>query len=222
MTGHPVIAEQLYDEAAEKLSAKEMRSFAWIELQKGLIDLQYERYEQALSHYHRANQAYSGYWLIEEHIAEVLNLLDRKQQAIALYNKIITKTGNPEFITALANILEIPDPELSSELQTQAESLYTRQFQLYPEAAIGHLVRHLLAKQHPGPKLLEYAKKNVQFRPNAEAKFLLVQSYLKFNQPDPAKKLLQDILETPWRTPQLLKIVATMENHGLILPSVLR
>ncbi|MBV8416961.1 MAG: hypothetical protein JO251_17285, partial [Verrucomicrobia bacterium] len=65
-------AEQLYVEAEDEISAKEMRSYAWVELQRGLLDLSHGRYAETRAHYHRADEAYSGYWLIDEHMAELL------------------------------------------------------------------------------------------------------------------------------------------------------
>src|SRR5207302_7510635 len=64
-------AEALYVEAEDEITAKEMRAFAWVELQRGVLDLTHGRYEDAWAHYRQAGQAYSGYWLVDEHIAEL-------------------------------------------------------------------------------------------------------------------------------------------------------
>ncbi|HJY06205.1 MAG TPA: hypothetical protein VJ323_07795, partial [Bryobacteraceae bacterium] len=40
-------SERLYTEAEEEITAKEMRGYAWVQLQKGLLDLRRGRYEQA-------------------------------------------------------------------------------------------------------------------------------------------------------------------------------
>jgi hypothetical protein len=61
-TGDPLGADQLYQEAEDEISVKEMRSYAWVELQRGLLDLNHGRHDEALAHYKRANKAYSGYW----------------------------------------------------------------------------------------------------------------------------------------------------------------
>jgi tetratricopeptide (TPR) repeat protein len=71
-TGEPVKADELYQQAQQKLFIKQMCHFAWLELQRGIIDLEQQNNQQALEHYLRAEQAYSGYWLIHEHIAECL------------------------------------------------------------------------------------------------------------------------------------------------------
>ena len=80
-TGQPETADELYRQAAELIPAKDMRSYAWVELQRGLVNLEYGHYAPALEHYRLAERAYSGYWLIEEHIAEVLHRLGRDNEA---------------------------------------------------------------------------------------------------------------------------------------------
>src|SRR5690348_14488088 len=65
-------AERLYEEAEDELTAKQMRSFAWLELQRGLLDLEKQNHAAARLHYRNAEQAYSGYWLVEQHAAALL------------------------------------------------------------------------------------------------------------------------------------------------------
>jgi tetratricopeptide (TPR) repeat protein len=202
-TGQPAEADELYRRAADMIPAKEMRTYAWIELQRGLIDLEYGRPEEALAHYRVADRAWSGYWLIEEHIAEALHLTGQTRRAIALYRDIIERTRNPEFMTALANILGVTDPEAAAALYTEADALYARQFDLYPEAAAGHLIERLLEKRDSDPRLRDYAEWNHALRPNAEAKLLLARSYLKLGDAAAARGLINEILQTPWRTPDL-------------------
>jgi tetratricopeptide (TPR) repeat protein len=185
------------------IPATEMRTYAWLELQRGLIDLEYGRYQQALDHYRLACRAYSGYWLIEEHIAEALQLTGQTGEAIALYRGIIERTRNPEFVTALADILLASDPGAAAALYREADALYGEQYALYPEAVAGHLIEYLLEKQDIDPRLLEYAEWNHRLRPNAEAKLLLARTYLKLGEVATARSLMGEILKTPWRTPEL-------------------
>lgn len=138
-TGHPGRADALYAEAQDGLTAKEMRSFAWVEVQRGLIDLEARRHEDALAHYRRAGRAYSGYWLVDEHMAEVLDLLGRAEEAAELYEKVVERTRNPEYVSALADIVARRDPAAAAALHRRADALFEERFALYPEAARGHL-----------------------------------------------------------------------------------
>src|SRR5258708_11598650 len=62
-------AEQCYIDAEDELTAKELRHYAWVELQRGELDLRSSRWENARAHYRVAELAYSGYWLLDGHIA---------------------------------------------------------------------------------------------------------------------------------------------------------
>jgi len=191
-------AERSYAQAEEQISVKEMRSYAWVELQRGLLEYERGRYGEALAHYRRAERAYSGYWLIEEHIAEVLERLGKRREAIALYETIIARTHNPEYVNALARITGRGD------LYADADRLNAARFALYPEAAIGHVIRDALARPTARPDLVQLAAHNVALRPNAETKLLLARALLKVNDRAAAAKLVDEIVKTtPWRTAEL-------------------
>jgi tetratricopeptide (TPR) repeat protein len=56
--GQMETAEQLYLEAEDELTAKEMRHYAWVELQRGVMDLRQGKFAAAMTHYQQANRAY--------------------------------------------------------------------------------------------------------------------------------------------------------------------
>ena len=213
VTGDPAAADRLYVQAEDELSAKEMKSYAWVEVQRGVLNYDHGRFAEALLHYQRAERAYSGYWLVEEHTAEVLDKLGRSDEAIALYRTIIEQTHNPEYVGALAAIVRRSDAAEAARLDDEAATLYDAQLALYPEAAGGHLIRHLLARSDaPLPKLLDLAKQNVALRPNAEAKLLLAKAYWKAKQPEEARRLVREVMQTPWRTPELTAFTREMKR----------
>jgi tetratricopeptide (TPR) repeat protein len=91
--GDPDLADSLYRQAEEEISAKEMRSYAWVELERGLLEFNRGRYEKAMAHYRQADKAYSGYWLVEEHIAELLAAERKFDAAAALYKKVVARAA---------------------------------------------------------------------------------------------------------------------------------
>jgi tetratricopeptide (TPR) repeat protein len=200
VTGDAIAADRLYVEAEEELSAKEMRSFAWIEVQRGILNLDRARYDAALSHFQRAEAAYPNWWLVEEHIAETLDRLGRTSDAIALYRHVIEKTRNPEYVAALANIIRRTDRDAAARLDAEADALYAEQTRLYPEAAGGHVIRHLLAR---GDAPVALAEENVRLRPNGEAKLLLAKAYWNASRPEDARRVIDEVRHTPYRTPEL-------------------
>lgn len=191
--GDAVAADKLYERAADELTAKEMRDFAWIELQRGVLDLERGRVKDALAHYERANAAWSGWWLIDEHRAEALHLLGRTEEAVALYRDVIARTKKPELISALAAILE------SEELFAEADRRFEEEMALYPEAAVGHYIDHLLSRGGDVARVVELAERNHAARPNAEAKLLLAKAYRNAKRIDDAKKLEREVRRSGWR-----------------------
>ncbi|HXE11755.1 MAG TPA: tetratricopeptide repeat protein [Bryobacteraceae bacterium] len=97
-------AERIYTEAEEEITAKEMRGYAWVQLQKGLLDLRRGRYEEAAAHYRRASDAYSGYWLIDEHLAELYGSQGKYDEAVATYERVLATIARPELQQAFGEL----------------------------------------------------------------------------------------------------------------------
>ncbi|MEZ4385890.1 MAG: tetratricopeptide repeat protein, partial [Nannocystaceae bacterium] len=63
-------ADALYKRALESYDGTAAQPRAWLRLMRGLLDLDRGRYHEAYAHYQYAEAELSGFWLIEEHIAE--------------------------------------------------------------------------------------------------------------------------------------------------------
>jgi len=97
-------ADKLYEEAEDELTAKQMRSFAWLELERGVLAFQHGCYERAWKHYRLADEAYPGYWPTDEHFAELLAAEGRFDEAKALFKTVIARTPKPELQQALGEL----------------------------------------------------------------------------------------------------------------------
>ncbi len=86
--GDVTAADRLYEEAQDQLTAKEMRAYAWLEVQRGFLDFVHGRRGAARLHYRRADAAYPGYWLVNEHIAELLGAEGRYEEAAAIFERV--------------------------------------------------------------------------------------------------------------------------------------
>jgi tetratricopeptide (TPR) repeat protein len=199
MTGEPDLADRLYARAQDLLTAKEMRHYAWLELQRGIIDLNAGRYADALAHYRHADRAYSGYWLIEEHIGEVLALLGRTEESEEIYERVVRSTGKPDLMTAYARLIAERDPQRSAELAQVAGETFERQMALYPEAAVGHYLSFLIDAEPDADRLIDLARMNLAARPNTDAKLLLARAYAKAGRFEEARSLVAEVAASPWR-----------------------
>jgi tetratricopeptide (TPR) repeat protein len=125
-TGDVASASRLYERAEDEITAKEMRAFAWVELQRGLLALGSGRDHEALAHYDRADKAYSGYWLIDEHRAELLASMGQFDKAVELYQKVLVQSPCPELQQALGDLYKyMGQPERAQPWYDKARVAYT-------------------------------------------------------------------------------------------------
>jgi tetratricopeptide (TPR) repeat protein len=97
-------ADRLYEEAEDELTAKQMRSFAWLELQRGLLDLQKGNHAEARRHYSKAGHAYSGYWLVAQHTAALLAAEGHLAKAAEQYRSLAERVPKPEIREAIGKM----------------------------------------------------------------------------------------------------------------------
>jgi len=97
-------AERLYEEAEGEITSKEMRAYAWVELQRGRLALERGRYDEADRRYQEASRAYSGYFLTYEYLAELRGAQGRFEEAVALYERAVAQNPRPETQQALGDL----------------------------------------------------------------------------------------------------------------------
>ncbi|HYP28962.1 MAG TPA: tetratricopeptide repeat protein [Blastocatellia bacterium] len=160
-------AEQLYVEAEDELTAKEMRAYAWVELQRGALDLRHGRYDEAWAHYDRANRAYSGYWLVEEHMAEALGARGNFEEAVALYEKVIARAPRPEFRQALGELYEFMGrPDLAQPCYEKALAAYIESADRGEVHYYHHLSDFYSDVREDGREAVRWAARDVEMREN--------------------------------------------------------
>lgn len=197
-------AERLYTEALEAYRGTSTEPKAWVHLQLGLMDLDRGRWDEALAHYREGEALIRGYWLLEEHIAEILTLQGKTASAQAMYRAIIERTGNPEFMDAMAGIARAAGNETeASTWVSQARAAYEKKLAQFPEAAYGHALEHFLEFGDDPARTLKLAENNHALRPNVDAKRLLAEAYLGAERAKDARKIIEQALKTPMRSADL-------------------
>jgi tetratricopeptide (TPR) repeat protein len=165
--GDPDRADGLYQQAQEEIPAQEMRSYAWVELQRGLLDLKRGRYENAMAHYQEAGKAYSGYWLVDEHIAELLGTQRKFDEAVALYRKVIERAPRPEFQQALGDLfLFMGKADQARPWHERAEAAYLESARRGDVHYYHHLAVFYADVRQNGAEAVKWAHKDVELRPN--------------------------------------------------------
>jgi len=160
-------ADRLYEEAEDELSVKEMRHFAWVELQRGLLDLAHGRHAQALAHYDRADRAYSGYWMVAEHQAELLAARGDYEAAAALYGQLIARAPRPELQQALGELyLQMGRPEAAEPWLAGAVSAYLASAVRGDVHYYHHLADFYADVRKDGAEAVKWARKDIELREN--------------------------------------------------------
>lgn len=167
-------ADELYQRAEDELTAKQMRSFAWIELQRGVLDMENGSYAAAGEHYRKAHQAYSGYWLVEQHAAALSAAEGHLAEAAEQYCRVAERVPKPEIQEAIGKLY------LSMEKKAEAEPWLSRAEAEYLESAASgeiHYLHHLADFYlHAAPdadKALYWAARDAELRDNFSTQSVL-------------------------------------------------
>jgi hypothetical protein len=209
-TGAPVEAAALLDRAEHLYHGDSAQPLAWLAIQRGLLALDAGRWDDALAHYLRAERLMPGWWLAEEHAAEVYALRGEFDVALPQYEALAQRTGQPEFMDAIARILlEQHQRERAAGWIGRARALYRQRASALPEAAAAHALAHFLQFEPlAGGELLALAQKDAAARPGAEGRIHLAQAYLRLGRSADAAAALRPVLASAWDTAQLHAVAA--------------
>ena len=165
VTGDSAGADALYAEAESEITAKEMRAYAWLQVQQGYRDLIAGRREAALAHYERARRAYSGYWLVDEHMAELLAAQRRFDEAADAYHKVIARKPSPDLQQALGDLyLFMGKPEQAKPWHDKALAGYESSLQRGEVQYLHHLAGFYADVRQDGPQAVRWARLDLELR----------------------------------------------------------
>jgi len=160
-------ADHLYEEAEDQLTAKEMRAYAWLEVQRGFLDFARGRDDDAQWHYRRADAAYPGYWLVDEHIAELLGAQGRYDEAVAMYQSIVSNGRRPELDQAIGELCELAGQSgPAAYWKERALTAYLQSVQNGEAHYYHHLVDYYTDVAENGAEAVKWADKDLQLRDN--------------------------------------------------------
>ena len=160
-------ADHLYQEAEGQLTAKEMRAYAWLEVQRGFLDFARGRDGEAQLHYRRADAAYPGYWLVDEHIAELLGAEGKYDEAVAMYQSILSNGRRPELEQAIGELCELAGRSgPAAYWKERALTAYLQSVRRGEVHYYHHLVDYYSNVAEDGAEAVKWADKDLQLREN--------------------------------------------------------
>src|SRR6201987_209823 len=154
-------ADRLYEAAEDQLTAKEMRAYAWLEVQRGFLDFAGGRYSAARVHYRRAHAAFPGYWLTDEHIAELLGAEGRYDEAGVIFQRIASTVERPDLEQASGELYELAgQSERAGYWKERALTAYLLSAQRGEVHYYHHLVDYYTDVMEDGRKAVKWAYKD--------------------------------------------------------------
>lgn len=203
-------ADEFYALAADRYHGVEAFPRAWFELQRGLLDLDLGDYQAALDHYLQANRALSGFYLVEEHVAEVLVEQGALAQALHVYLDLIGRTNSPEFMDALAALYELAgEDDVSRAWIEEARVSHELAIAAAPETGRGHALRHFLV-HGPPERALELAREDQDLRPNPLTTRQLAQAWAGVGEQAKARQRIDEALGGGWSSFELHETAAQL------------
>jgi hypothetical protein len=208
-TGSPGEAAALMEAAEKRYHGRSAIMQSWLALQRGLIALDRGRYDEARALFTLADHRMPGYWLTDEHLAEIAQLKGDITGAKRIYADVVRRTGAPEYLDALASIeAEAGNAAAARALLDRAEAIYTARAKRFPEAIAGHALEHYLSADPQPAKALAFAEANFSNRPYGDAAIALARAYLLNSRPRDALRMLEQQLEKGWDTAETHWIVS--------------
>ncbi|HMF78129.1 MAG TPA: hypothetical protein VK604_20900 [Bryobacteraceae bacterium] len=186
-------ADRLYLEAEEELTAKQMRSYAWVELQRGLSNAMCGQNEQALEHFLRADRAYSGFWLIREHIGDLRGAQGDEQAALAIYDDVLRRVRKPELLQKMGELYQKRgEPAKADCFFDEALAIYLKSAEFGEVHYYHHLVEfYATARLNPG-ECLKWAAMDLALRDNFATQSALAWAfYVTGHPPEAVDKITQ-------------------------------
>ncbi|MFO0606809.1 MAG: tetratricopeptide repeat protein [Polyangiales bacterium] len=200
-------AEALVDEARQRAATEDVAMRAWVCLVRGTMENDRGRWDDALAAFREGLRLQPRSWVFQEHVAEVLMWQGKLEESRLMYEDLVARTGDPEFVNALAEIAERQrKPDDARRFIAQAREGYEARLRILPEATAGHAIEFFLVRDPA--RAVPIAELNRDARPGGEAQVKLAEAYLGVGRVDDARRTLDAVLATPWNTADLHAVAA--------------
>jgi tetratricopeptide (TPR) repeat protein len=199
-------ADALYARSAGELTAKELRSYAWVEAHRGRLHLRHGRVAEAEQHCELAARAYSGHWLVDRHLAAVRAAQRRIEEAAALAEDAAARTGRPELAQAAGDLLARFGAAAEARAwHERALAGYLESVRLGEVQYLHHLVEYHADVAGDGEAALPWAERDHALRPHHATQAALAWALHLSGRRDDAAELAGCVLATGVRDPLIVR-----------------
>lgn len=201
-------ADALYADAEDEITAKAMRSFAWVEVERGKLRVLAGDLPGARAHYDTAGRAYTGHWMLDERLAELDALEGRVTEAISLLEGVLERTGRPEASQALASLYDrVGGTARACFHRARATATFLASAQAGEVQYLHHLVEITGDGGDPSAAV-EWARRDLEARPNHLTRGALALALHRAGRTREAVREMSTALATGLRDPRLLRRAA--------------
>jgi len=170
LTGNATLADDLYARAGDELTAKEMRNYAWLAVQRGQLAFARGRFGQADAQYRLAERAYSGYWLVDEYLGELRAAERRFDESIAHYSGAIARAPRPDLLQQLGDVYAVMGrTDQARRWHQQALEGYLASVARGEVQFFHHLAGYYADVARNGEEAVKWARRDAELRPGAIA-----------------------------------------------------
>jgi len=160
-----------------------MRSYARLEVQRGFLHFVHGRSGEARLHYRRADAAYPGYWLVDEHIAELLGLEGKYEEAAGVLERIASTIDRPDLDQAIGELYELVGQSGHALYwKGRALSAYLQSAERGEVHYYHHLVDYYTDVVEDGAEAVKWAYKDLKLRENFATQAALAWSLYRTGQ----------------------------------------
>lgn len=191
------------------------RARAWLALQRAEIHHERGRLTEARRELEAARDAFPGDWHTDEHLAELDVEEGKHDAARRAYESLVARTGDPEFMDALAGLVALTAKDRAADLRRRAHAIYMDRLTKLPEATYGHALEHALREVADPAFAVTIAEKNRDLRPNGEAYTRLAQAYYRAGRTSDAVAAIRVVLASRWTSGESYATAAVvLTAHG--------
>lgn len=207
--GNAAAAEQAFERAETLIDDPSPVPVAWFFLQRGIVALQLGDHDAAIDYLREAIRRTPGYIAAEEHLAETLGQAGHLGEAIALYESIIARSRDPEFLGALARLYRsIGETATADRLAARATAGFDQLIARHPEAMAAHATEFFLGEGRDPQRARTLARADVEVRPTARAFTQLARAELACGDLRAANDAIARALALPVTAPDTASVAA--------------
>jgi tetratricopeptide (TPR) repeat protein len=195
--GHDDVSDRAFEAAEDAITDTGPLVVAHLNVQRGIARVSRGRLDDAVVFFREAAARMPTYVAALDHLAETLRALGKADEALAIYQKIVTLTDDPEFANALGELYVEKGSEAEGRaLQAKARARYEVLLKKYPEAMYWH-ASELFSSTGDHARALALLRKNIALRPNSVSYVALARAEDANGHPVEAKKAIDAALAMP-------------------------